>query len=430
MVDASSLYPQPPQQQQNSLASNPGAIVNLMQGINALRSKQAIGGAFQGAIGANGQFDPVAAAQAIKSNPDAAWGAPEAVGTLLDARGKQISNSTAQFGLQAAQNQEAQRLLAGFAQDPNPSDDKIRQWSTSMARAGIDPSTINGMRQDLLARPMSDRKNVIGNVANTVMGPGTAAQATTPAIGPQGAQYRVPLGATTAGGGGYQAGLAPGYEQAAGAAGVASAAQAVDLGKAADTSPIRKGMLGNLESDLNAFTSGPSADWQKVGKAWANRNILPSGMQFDPTSIASQEAFTKQAEQLAQQQFAAIGGTGTDAKFGSAFKSNPNDALSNLGNKGIIRLLKGNEDAIQAKNNAWQEWQKQGNPPNSYPQFAAEFNSKFDPRVFQAQYMSREDFSKTIKGMSGPEQRQFIAKVNEAKQRGHVAGPGSYYNGQ
>ena len=429
MVDLSGLYPAPPPQPQNMLAGgNPLAMVGQVNQLQQFQARRSVGEAFQNALNPDGSVDQVRLAAGLKA-PQAALAAPEAIGTMLEQRGKMIANSTSQFGLQAAQNQEAQRLLVGLAQDHNPTDEKIIDWSVSAARAGIDPNTINSMRQKLLSQSVRTRKQTIGTLANTVMGPAAAAQPTSPAIGPEGAQYRVPLGATTGGGGTYQTGLAPGYGEAAGATGLASAAQAVDLGKAADSSPIRKGMLGNLETDLKNFTSGPSADWQKVGKAWANRNVLPSGMQFDPTSIASQEAFTKQAEQLAQQQFAAIGGTGTDAKFGSAFKSNPNEALSQLGNKGIIRLLKGNEDAIQAKNNAWQSWVRAGNPPNSYPQFAAEFNRNFDPRIYQAQYMSKEDFSKMVKSMSGPEQRQFVARTNAAKQNGHATGPGAYFGG-
>jgi hypothetical protein len=189
-------------------------------------------------------------------------------------------------------------------------------------------------------------------------------------------------------------------------------------------------MLGNLETDIQSFTSGPGADWTKVAKAWANRNVLPTALQFDPTSIASQEQFTKQAEQLAQQQFAAIGGTGTDAKFGSAFKSNPNDTLSQMGNTGIIRLLKGNEDAIQATNKAWQDWQTAGNSPAIYPQFARQFNSNFDPRVFQSQYMSQPDFQKMVKTMSPTERSDFVAKLKAARSAGYATDPGVQYNGQ
>ena len=249
-------------------------------------------------------------------------------------------------------------------------------------------------------------------------------------VGPDG---RPPLPQTPPGGvggpvapAGPAASLPPGFEAAAVGIGGQSAASANSLTQANDTSMVRKGMLGNLEDDMRKFTTGPGADWTKLAKSWINRNVpVPKSWQdaggvLDVKSIASQEQFNKQSAMLAQQQFAAIGGSGTDAKFNSAFTTNPNEALSQLGNTGIIRLLKGNEDAIQVKNKEWQAWLKSGKGPNTYPAFSADFNDKFDPRVFQFKYIAPADRQAYVDNMDPVEKLRFLHDLTYARKKGWV----------
>lgn len=213
-----------------------------------------------------------------------------------------------------------------------------------------------------------------------------------------------------------------GAEAAANTAATASAEQGVALQKAADTVPQQKALLGNLEAALGQFTSGPGADWKKVGTAFAN-TILPDGLQIHPEAIASQEEFNKQALQLAQQQFQTLGGTGTDAKLDSTMHTSPNEALSKLGNEGIIQLLKGNADAIAVKNQEWQKWLSQGHGPETYGQFSTQFNKTYDPRVFQSTYMSTRQRQEMLKGMTGAEQTQFRKSYNQAVDNGWIPDP-------
>jgi hypothetical protein len=423
-MGVSALYPHA-QPQQNALSGNVLSLLPTIMQLQQFRSQQAAGQAFQGAVGPDGSFNPNSAMSAIASNPAAALAAPEATTRLLAARGQNIANETSSLALGLQNSSTLAQIAAPYANKPM-TDMDVASLKAKLAAAGVNPQTVAAA--DINGALKASKAAQLG--AAQTMGPAAAASPVPVAPTASGAPAVAPLASTLGGGAPRPVGLPPGQAEAASGIAAASAAQANSLTQAADTSPIRKGMLGNLEGDLAQFTAGPGADWTKVAKAWANRNVLPSGMQFDPTSIASQEAFTKQAEQLAQQQFAAIGGTGTDAKFGSAFKSNPNETLSALGNNGIINLLKGNEDAIQAKNGAWQKWVAAGNPPQSYPQFAAQFNQSFDPRVYQSQYMSKNDFVKMAKGMSTPELRDFSAKLNSAKGQGLVTGPGAYYGGQ
>lgn len=217
-------------------------------------------------------------------------------------------------------------------------------------------------------------------------------------------------------------GQQPGFEQTT----QANVAMGNELTQAANEVPMTKSILNNLESDLNNFTSGQGADWTRIAKNFANRNlpIPPSlkqeGALFDEKSLASQEGFNKLAQQLAQQQFHALGGTGTDAKLGSAMSTSPNEYLSKLGNQGIIRLLKGNQDAIVAKNKEWLNWQKAGNSPSTYNEFSAWFNDHFDPRVFQFKYIPTKDRQKYFNDLSEDDQAQFLNDLTYARKKGWV----------
>jgi hypothetical protein len=248
-----------------------------------------------------------------------------------------------------------------------------------------------------------------------------------PVIGTQGGLARATTASTInpAGVGGKAAptgitvGQAPGEAESSAKTKIAGAEQGISLQKQAEGVPIRKGMLANLEDAIDHFKPGKGAEWENVAKNFANRNILPTAFQFDPKSIASQEEFNKQATQLAQQQFAALGGTGTDSQLSSAFKSNPNSELSKQGNKGIIQLLKGNEDALAAKNAEWQKWQAT-HGPSDYAGFQQQFNQTYNPRVYQAQYMTPDQIQDMRKNMSEKDQAQFLKDYVALKKQGHI----------
>lgn len=227
--------------------------------------------------------------------------------------------------------------------------------------------------------------------------------------------------------GGIPAGPPLGAQAAAEVTGKESAQQGIDLQQAADAVPQKKAILGNLDAALGNFTSGAAADWKLIGKKFANA-ANPFGDTFNAKTIASQEEFNKQATMLAQQQFQTLGGTGTDMKLGSTMHTSPNELLSNLGNHEIIALLKGNEDAIRAKNEAWQNWQ-QTHGSQSYGQFQTEFNKEYDPRVFQAQYLDAEGKKSLLSGMTKTEQTQFRNAYNTAVEKGWIPDPRGTANG-
>jgi hypothetical protein len=193
--------------------------------------------------------------------------------------------------------------------------------------------------------------------------------------------------------------------------------RAQDLEKAAQASPARKAILGNLEAMNQQFTSGPLA--HDINKTQKTVNEVTGIPIFGSDKIKAQEEFGKQAQQLAQQQFQTLGGTGTDAKLDSVISTSPSEMLSNLGNQGIIHLLKGNEDAITVMNQEWKQYE-QAHGPSSYDQFVTQFNQKYDPRIFQAQYMNPDERKAMVGGMSPTERTAFFQKYDDAHANGWV----------
>lgn len=197
-----------------------------------------------------------------------------------------------------------------------------------------------------------------------------------------------------------------------------NADQAMSLQKSASTVPQQKALLGNMESKLDDFTSGPGAE------TWKN---IAAGVQRiyggQSQGVASNEDFNKMAAMIAQTQFQALGGTGTDAKLDSAVHTSPNDFLSKRGNKEIIHLLKGNADAISVMNDEWQKAQQKGMGPEDYGRFVNQFNKTYDPRAFQLQYMTPKERSSILGGMSDAEKTRFRGAVNMAVENQWIPDP-------
>lgn len=213
------------------------------------------------------------------------------------------------------------------------------------------------------------------------------------------------------------AGLAPGVAAAATSTAENSAKLGNELVAAANQAPITEGILQNLDKTLGDFTSGPGADWKRVGKAFVN-TVVPDSLKdkigFDPKSIASQEEFNKQAYNLAQSQFQALGGTGTDAKLSSAMSTSPNELISSEGNRGIVRMLRGNNDALKVKAREYNAWKKT-HGEDSYADFSDQFNENFNPRVFQFKYIPKAERNAWYQAMSPDDRRSFESAVKVAK---------------
>jgi len=213
-------------------------------------------------------------------------------------------------------------------------------------------------------------------------------------------------------------GLSPEEQEARTVKGKVAGEMAAELARTAQNVPDRKAVLQNMEMALSQAETGPLAgDFNKI--AATLNQIAPFNIE-NPVKVASLEEFSKLGAQLAAAQLQQLGGTGTDEKLGNALKSNPNEYLSTLGNKTILKLLKGNEDAIAVMNNEWEKAQQSGTKVSQFQAWRNEFNKKYDPRVFQSVYMSGSELEKMVSEMNTSELKKFQRQYDYAAERGWI----------
>lgn len=444
------------------------------------QTNQAVSNIYKQAIKPDGTIDQEKLTGLLASDPNASYGLPQAYQGSQEAQQRNISINSSQLQ-NAQQHLQAIQGYLGPLMKPgaNPtSSDVIGALShaTSVDIASPQeaaqvfstlPRTPDGrideaqvpawvQNQQLSVMSAQERLNAMAPAPTMVNNGQQQVPVRLPQIGPPsvagpGIQNQLPpstpvfnsqtnqpgyLGPTGGGGAPAQAGGAPGTAPGGGmipsgpklgqaaAADVdahASAQQGVNLQQRADQVPNSKAILGNLQGDLENFTTGPGTESVAKLEKLVNSNL---GLKVDVEGLAAREKFNKLSAMLAQSQFQALGGTGTDKQLGSTELTSPNSDLSKLGNKGIIAMLKGNEDAINVKNQAWQNY-KQQNGAESYGSFSTEFNKSYDPRVFQSQYLTPEDNKKMISGMAKPEQKQFLNAYRTALSQGWVKLPGA-----
>lgn len=179
------------------------------------------------------------------------------------------------------------------------------------------------------------------------------------------------------------------------------------------------GQLSNFRTLVDQIASGPKAGTIKtIGQIATQFGLAPPSAKTD---TAAMEEAGKLAYQIAQRQFQQLGGTGTDSKLDSAMHTSPSEFLTREGNKRIIPLLQGNNDALKAQAEAYQTW-KQSHGPQDFTKFVTQWNQHYDPRVFQAAYMAPAEVTAMKKGMGKEERANFDAFSAFAKSKGWLGG--------
>lgn len=325
-----------------------------------------------------------------------------------------------QINTQALQSQEALRLHLPQAENVDTGQRIVTAGKGSPANPAIG-RTIQKEVEPGATQPGANNQPTFRGTQP----PSTGADVQMPTSGGKPVKLAQPGDGTTYGvPRGGSASPPPGFQTATEGEAQNSARMAAELQTANNEAPATKAIIGNLEKEAKNFTSGPLADYKRIGKSFAIANLpIPSslkkeGAMFDPSSVADQESFNKNIYNLVQSQFKALGGTGTDAKLDSASHTSPSELMSQVGVKNILSLLKGNQDAIEAKTKAWNAWKKT-NGPQSYPEFAQDFNSKFDPRVFQFKYMDKPQRQEYFNKIDNPEER---AELKRRVEYAHDAG--------
>jgi len=481
-----------------------------------LAATQARGRDTQASIGKDGTFDPSVYRAKIASDPDAAYGAEDAVSTSQTQQNNNLMNEYAQIRNQSLKAGMIAGLAAPLLSDPTVSKDDVRKtlehgirtglFDTKTAQAVYDgmPNTSDGIRKNVrglmdstmpaagqaadafgenqliddggqlrvvnrqsagaggqiteTGAPISKtitpegaatqqsytdangtpQQTTMGNVLSQEGAGNLVPQQARPTVPPEvmgsgrypGAAQPAQQGPQDFSGGGastqpqqqpgsFQTGPAAGQVQAQVAQAAASAQGLNALMQAAANHNDRLGVLANMEGDLEQFNSGPG--YERLRRAQSLLNNY-AGTSWNEGGIEASQSFNKFAAQLVQAQSAALG-VGTDAKLASAEHANPNSALQTGTNRQMLHVLMGNEDAINAKAQAWSQAQKQGVPASQFQQWNQQFSQTFDPRAYQMLRMSPEERAKMLKAMKSSGQLdQFKASVNAMGAAGLLPG--------
>lgn len=410
MTDVSSLYPQPPAAAQpNALTSgDPSKILGLVSQANQLalfnkefQAKQAIGEAAQSAIGPDGRYDPTQNALAIRSNPAAAFAAPQAVSDVLARQGAQIDQTRAQA-------KDATGLFGSISNMEKPSVLDVHKAAALAAAQypNLPPSVIAGITHHILSDP-AGIKHGATTIQNIGLGPeGTSGRvAAPPAAG--GAPQQQPLGAANYAGGATVTGNAPGEETLL----ASPAERAARLQATASTSPQYHADLDNLKQLSKTLQiGGPTVEIEKKLGQLSSRFGLTATMTGD--QLKSAEEFDKIANQISLNQSQNF--HGSDAGLHTVVGANPSSSMSTYGREGVIDMLQGNQDAIDVTRRAWLAARANGAPVSSHDLFMERMGQELDPRVFQFNRMAKENQQKFLSQMDPGDLKDFEDRYKSA----------------
>ncbi|OAJ67780.1 hypothetical protein [Gluconobacter cerinus] len=413
-------------------------------------AQMAQGNALLGATGADGRTDYAKARATMAADPNAAYGAAQAVREQNAARADDLANTEAgknavgailsyvgsnpdQAHLFAAKRmakaifpgQNVDAIVNQIAQHPDGIAGGVAQLTNSMQAPGQQEAnvygtpgaTVNNGQQTIIGTQQSAMNGGQFQPTTTVQQQTSPDTNSTPmeVINPDGsrsyvrrdqvvggAKPTVPPEAMGSGryptqqpaNPGYQAAPAAGQTEALAATAKAGADGANALMQASANRNDRMAMLGNMSSDLEGFTSGPGREhWRNLEATW--NNWTPYSVHAGESEIEKAQSFNKWAQNLANAQSQALG-TGTDSKLAAAVHASPNSSLQDSTNRLMIHQLQGNEDAINAKAQAWKA---SGMQPAQFQQWNQQFSQSFDPRAFQMIRMTPQERTTYIEGL-------------------------------
>lgn len=198
---------------------------------------------------------------------------------------------------------------------------------------------------------------------------------------------------------GFPTQVAPGEEPVLTGAGQ----RANELQATASTNPLMQQqlqILANLSGKID--TSGPTSELETNV-----RGVLQRLGWTGPVSteqLANAEEFNKIANLLSAQQMR----FGSNMALQHAVHSNPNLSMSQYGREGVIRMLQGQADYVDALRGAWMQARQGGMPANSYDQWLNQANRTIDPSAFIFNRLDQAGQQRFLDGMSYDQQQAFM----------------------
>lgn len=411
---SSALYPNAqPAAQPNALASgDPSKILGIIGQANDLQrfnATKAAGAAAQSAIGPDGNYDPTVNALAIRNNPNAALVAPEAINGILERQGRQIEQ-------RRGQAQDATNMFGAISNIEKPSAMDVHKTAALAAAQypNLPPSVISGISNHILNDP-NGIKHGATTIQNMAIGAAGTSSRTVAPPAPGGAPQSQSLGSANYGGT-QPTGLPPGEEPLL----ASPVERASRLQSTAGTTQQYHADLDNLRQMSKTLEiGGPTIEIEKKLNQLGSRFGLSVTM--TPEQLKSAEEFDKIANQISLNQSQNF--HGSDAGLHTVVGANPSSSMSTYGREGVIDMLQGNQDAIDATRRAWLRARANGAPASSYDQFAEQIGQTLDPRVFQFNRMSRDNQQKFLHNMPAEDVPAFEDKFKTAISNGWVKPP-------
>lgn len=451
-----SMYGSAPQPQ------NPLALLSGVAGLQGqmlqnkllgteMGARQAVGEAIQGATDAEGTFDPNAFAHTVAGDPRAAFEAEAATRFAQEQRQAQLV--TAQSRLASFNS-----TIAGLLEKPNVAPKDVTAAAADLVNGGIvdakmvagqlasmpsDPTQlpewlkqhlIRGLQAQGQIEAMFGTPQPVNTGGETqfvrtpalgptpaplknTMSPGEAASPVAGPVTPEGAPTQMTKGQFASIGGPVKVGLSPqeAAAQTTTGQGVAADAQAFEHG-ARGVADMRAA-LANMSGDIKSLETGPGSQARNSVMAAINSFM---GTGFDANKVATQEGFDKLAAQVMARQREQLGLNATNAQVDIMSHASPGSQLSQLGNKNMLALIKGNNDALDAENQAWQRWKASGRGAETFHDFTTTFNKHVDPLVFQMQYMSADQKGKLVDAMTPAEKERLAQSLAFARHNGLI----------
>ena len=418
------LYPQPPQQQpQNGLAQmNPGQVIGMVGQARALQTQGAVGNALRGAIDENGNFDPSNALSTLKTDPNAAYVGAGDIGSLLDARSKNIANSTAQFNLQSGQNDYVMNKIGALAQNPKATKADAADLVANLVRNGVAPQVAQAWYAGLSSDPKVFRQQ-IGNTSAAAMGAAAAAGRVQAAPDATGAPQQTTVGAAGYGNPTTPVGTAPGVDEALAAPQTEYVKdQAMSSKIMANVRPLQQ-VLPLIQSLSNSNFGPGSAEFAKIKGALTTADII------DPNTSDLQ--VRQEANKYLLRYAAGAQAAGrSDEALSAAIGANPNLDLTQPANLNLIKnqIAMDRQEALMPESFRQQNPDIASNPAKvqGYLNHKAQFFQGSDPRALRFDMMSpqeRADLQKSLGPKDGPAYQRFIKTYNAAKAAGILQPP-------
>lgn len=430
MAEVNSLYPRPPQPQENLLAGDPLRLLGALGQINQLRrfeaefgARKAIGSEYSNALRPDGTVDVERLSQGLKRNPAASYGLPEATSAMLAQTGQMTQNATALFEQQAGQNKYVLERIGSLADKPDLTPEDVSHEIVNLARTTSIPSAIlTGWLRGLPRDPAQLRERMVTMKNMAIGAPGLSGRVEGPRT-ETGEPTSISVGqANYAGAGGpakpavgIATGLPPGSEKSA-------AVLQEDLARARNFGQELFPWQQALEK-LKALGPGGTAPGSKGRQEFASflYGLSPTVSRWagvDPEKIRDYAEAEKYLTQATMSRAASFG-THTDQALAQAISGNPNVHINDLANVDVVKAAIALRRMEQAQT---LEASKAG--PVGYTASAAKWASTQDPRAFAIDLMPPEQIKKLQKDLKGKEREKFNASLKAAIDNGLIQLPG------